>query len=54
VRGKVQHGVGDVQGAVRQDRGRVQGFVVPAMGALIVLVVAGLLTGLLRMGRRRG
>ena len=46
VLGKVQDGLGDVQ-----DRGRSQPIVIWAVGAAIVVVVAVLLTGLVRMGR---
>jgi uncharacterized protein YjbJ (UPF0337 family) len=49
VRGKVQGGLGDAQG-----RGRLQPIVVWAVGAVIVVVVAGLLTGMLRMSRGPG
>jgi uncharacterized protein YjbJ (UPF0337 family) len=49
VQGKVQGGLGDVQG-----RGRLQPIVVSAVGAVIVVVAAGLLTGMLRMSRGPG
>lgn len=46
VQGKAQRKLGDVQG-----RDRWQPIVISAVGAVIVLAAAGLLTGSLRMGR---
>jgi uncharacterized protein YjbJ (UPF0337 family) len=43
VLGKVQDGLGDVQ-----DRGRSQPMLMWAVGAVIVVLVVGLLTGLVR------
>ena len=49
VQGKAQGRLADVQG-----RGRLQPILLSATGAVIVVVVAGLLTGLVRMGRGPG
>jgi uncharacterized protein YjbJ (UPF0337 family) len=47
--GKARSGLGDVQG-----RGRWRPVLVSAVGAVIVLAVAGLLTGSLRIARNPG
>lgn len=49
VEGKVQNGLGDVHG-----RGRWRPVLISAVGAVIVLAVAGLLTGSLRIARNPG
>ena len=49
VQGKAQDVLGDVEG-----RGGLPPIVVLAVGAVIVVIVAGVLTGLLRMGRGPG
>ena len=49
VQGKAQDVLGDVEG-----RGRLRPILVLAVGAVIAVVVAGVLTGLLRMGRGPG
>jgi len=49
VQGKAQDKLGDVQG-----RGRWQPIVISAAGAVLVLAVAGLLAGSLRMNRNQG
>jgi uncharacterized protein YjbJ (UPF0337 family) len=49
VQGKAQDVLGDVEG-----RGRLPPIVVLAVGAVIVVIVAGVLAGLLRMGRGPG
>ncbi len=49
VLGKTQDRVGDLQG-----RGRMQPIVMSVIGAVLVILVAGLLTGLVRMSPGRG
>jgi len=49
VQGKAQDVLGDVE-----DRGRLQPILVLAVGAVIAVVLAGAVTGLLRMGRGPG
>ena len=49
VQGKAQDKLGDVQG-----RGRWHPVVISAAGAVLVLAVAGLLAGSLRMNRNQG
>ena len=49
VQGKAQDVLGDVEG-----RGRLRPILVLAVGAVVAVVLAGVVTGLLRMGRGPG